>query len=260
VTSIKLFDVLSEDAVYNLIGHCKECWDYTYPNSQALEEASYRALAPFFKNCQHLGAANTIVDVLIDSNALDIKGCKKLTHIGKTNESSNHIKNRFVEKILPDGSKIIFKIPNQIETMVKRPKRDVNNWSGDPKGLVELCLKDYNDFAWSTAKSAGCKNLYSLVVLYGESNGYRSIYVTLKEFSVPQIETAIQNSKKKYTGYDKNGNEVCLIKVISTGSINIHKFFDTSEGVLHTYPVKNGVPKFFNKSDLLIDGPITNIK
>jgi hypothetical protein len=101
-----IFDVIQEEAVYIILGHCRKCWDYTYPTGKALEEAIYRGLKPFYPSIQSLGAPNTIVDVAKEKDAFDIKGGKKLAQLKKINKKSNHKENIFVEQILPGVIKL----------------------------------------------------------------------------------------------------------------------------------------------------------
>ena len=265
--TIKLVDVLSEDAIYNIVGHCKKCWDYTYPTGKALEEAIYRGLKPFFENSQSLGAPNTIVDVSKDNDAFDIKGGKKLGHLKKLSRSANDNNNVFVEQILPNALKIKVKIPKHITTMIQRPNVDMENWKGDPVTIINKGISDYKNFANNTTKESGCDTLYSVVVLYGEDEkkGYRSLFLTLENFSVPEIQTAKHHLKTNgshsgYNGFDKEGNLIYSLSPFNRGSVNSYKRFDTNQGVLYTWPIEEGDPTIYDKSFLLKDGAIKVIE
>jgi hypothetical protein len=262
---ITLFDVLSDDAVYNIIGHCKKCWNYTYPTGTALEEAIYRGIKPFYKNSQSLGAPNTIVDVAKEKHGFDLKGSKSLGHVTKIAKSANCNDNIFVEQILPNALKIKVKVPKYITTMVQRPNVDMENWKGDPEKIINASIVNYKNFAISTTKSAGCDNLYSIVVLYGEDKGYRSIFVTLEEFSVAEIASAKHYLKQNkvnagYIGLDKNGDVVYSLSPFNRGSINSYKKFKTSQGVLYTWPVEEIDDTIYDKAFLLDNGAIKIIE
>ena len=264
---MKLFDVLPEDAVYNILGHCKKCWDYTYPTGKALEEAIYRGIKPFYKDSQSLGAPNTIVDVSKEKDALDIKGGKKLGHLKKLSKSANDTNNIFVEQILPNALKIKVKIPKYITTMIQRPDVDMENWKGNPSTIINKGINAYKKFADKTTKESGCDTLYSMVVLYGEDEkkGYRSLFITLEQFSEPEIATAKHHLKKDgsyagYNGYDKDGNLIYSLSPFNRGSVNSYKRFDTKQGVLYTWPIEETDPTVYNESYLLKDGAIRTIE
>lgn len=263
---MKLFDVLSKDAVYNIIGHCKKCWDYTYPTGKALEEAIYRGIKPFYKNSQSLGAPNTIVDVSKEKDAFDVKGGKKLGHLKKLSKSANDENNIFVEQILPNALKIKVKIPKNITTMIQRPNVDMKNWKGDPLKIIKSGISFYKNFAHTTTKKADCDNLFSVVVLYGEDEkkGYRSIFITLEEFSEPEIATAKYHLKKDgshagYNGFDSNGNIIYSLSPFNRGSVNSYKRFNTKQGVLYTWPIEENDPTIYDESSLRRAGAIRTI-
>jgi hypothetical protein len=264
---MKLFDVLSEDAVYNTIAHCKKCWDYTYPTGKALEEAIYRGIKPFYKNTRSLGAPNTIVDVSKETDAFDIKGGKKLGHLKKLSKSANDETNIFVEQILPNALKIKIKIPKNITTMVQRPNVDMKNWKGDPLRTIKASISFYKNFANTTTKKANCDNLFSIIMLYGEDEkkGYRSLFITLENFSEPEIATATHYLKKDgsyagYNGFDKDGNLIYSLSPFNRGSVNSYKRFDTNQGVLYTWPIEENNPTIYDEAFLLKDGAIKIVK
>jgi hypothetical protein len=264
---MKLFDVLSEDAIYNIIGHCKKCWDYTYPTGKALEEAIYRGIKPFYKDPKSLGAPNTIVDVSKEKDAFDIKGGKKLGHLKKITKSENDDSNIFVEQILPNALKIKVKIPKDFMTMIQRPNVDMQNWKGDPMSIINQGVNDYKKFANKTTKESECDTLYSVIVLYGEDEkkGYRSLFVTLENFSVPEIKLAKHHLKTDgsyagYGGFDKDGNLIYSLSRFNRGSVNSYKRFDTKRGVLYTWPIEGNDPVIYDKSYLTKSGAIKIIE
>lgn len=263
---MKLLDVISLDAIHNIVYHCKKCWDYTYPTSTALEEAIYRGLKPFYNDPKSLGAPNTIVDVSKEKDAFDVKGGKKLGHLKKLTKSANFDENIFAEQILPNALKIKVRIPKNIMTMVRRPNVDMENWVGDPLSIINKSIGDYEKFANGTTKKSGCDTLYTIVVLYGEDQekGYRSIFLTLEDFSVPEIKDAKlllgeDGKSKGYLGLDSDGNLNYRLSRFNRGSVNSDKRFDTSRGILYTWPIEVAEEYVGKLEDLLKDGAIRTI-
>lgn len=264
---MKLLDVIAEEAVYNIIGHCMKCWDYTYPTGTALEEAVFRGLKAYYENSYSLGAPNTIVDVKKDTDAFDIKGGKKLSYLKKMSKSTNLEENIFIEQILPNTEKINVRIPKSIMTMIQRPNVDMENWRGDPNKIISAAISDYKNFASTTTKKANCNSLYSLVVLYGEDKAkkYRSIFITLEEFVEPEIVSTKHHLKQDksysgYNGFDKDGKLVYALSPFNRGSINSYKAFDTSKGVLYTYDIEENDPIVYDKTFLEKFGSIKFLK
>jgi len=260
-----IFDVIQEEAVYNILGHCRKCWDYTYPTSNALEEAVYRGLRPFYANAQSLGAPNTIVDAAKEKDAFDIKGGHQIDHLQRITKKSNLAENFFVEQVFPNAVKIKLRVPKHITTMVKRPDVDMEKWQGDPETIIKDCVEEYKTFAEETTKKSGCDNLYSIVVLYGQDkkSEYRSLYFTLEEFSVPEI-TKFEHKKKKdgspikgYLGIDSNGDVIYSLAPFNGGSCNSYKRFNTQRGLLYTWKTEKTDPIIYDKSFLSKDGKLT---
>ena len=241
--------------------HCRKCWDYTYPTGKALEEAIYRGLRPFYLDARSLGAPNTIVDVSKEKDAFDIKGGKKLKHMKRLTASANYEENMFVDQILPNAQVVKVQIPKHITTMVQRPDVDMKNWKGDPFDIIKKGIAFYKKFAETTTKKSNCDNLFSVVVLYGEHNGYRSVFMTLEDFSSPEIATASYHLKKDgkkagYIGFDIIGNIVYSLSPFNRGSVNSYKRFETNKGVLYTWPVEEDDPTIYTESDLIKDGSV----
>jgi hypothetical protein len=264
---MKLTDILTENAIYNIIGHCKKCWDYTYPTGKALEEAIYRGLKPFYQDTQSLGAPNTIVDVAKNKEGFDAKGGKQLDHLMKIGKSANNDNNIFVEQILPNALKVKVKIPTHITTMVQRPSVDMENWKGDPVAIINKSIAGYQKFANDSIKAIGCKQLYSIVVLYGEDQkkGCRSLFFTLEDFSIPEIATAKHYLKKNgtnagYLGLDNEGNVIYSLAAFNRGSVNSYKKFKTTKGFLYTWLIEEIDPVIYDKQFLEKDGTIQIVK
>ena len=249
-----IFDIISEDAIYNIIGHIKNCWNYTYPSGAALEEAVYRGLKPYYENVRTLGGPTTIVDVTRNLDAFDIKGGKQLGLLSRMSSKSNKIDNDFIQETLPNGKKIIVKIPKSILAIVKRPNIDMKKFQSDPIKMAQKGIEEYANFADRTTKKDGCNKLYSLVVLYEEDKekGFRSVFLTLEEFHVPSLTSAdfITNKKDEKIGYlalDES-NTVCYkILKFNNGSINSYKKFDCSRGILYTWTIDDDDGLIFNQ-------------
>jgi hypothetical protein len=257
---MELHNILCDDAIKNILFHSRRCWDYTYPTGTALEVAIYRGLQPFY-DVKLLGSPLTIVDVKKGNDALDIKGYKDLGHAFRITASSNTTENNFVEQNLPNGSQIKVRVPKSVNTMVKRPNVDTKN-SKKPLRILSEGLDDYKKFANVTTEKAGCENLYSVVVVYGEDKGYRSIFLTLEKFTEPELASAEHLYKKDgtskgYNGFDKNGTLIYSLSLFNRGSVNSMKRFETSRGVLYTWSLAETEEfSIRDRNDLLKDGTI----
>jgi len=256
-----IFEIISEQAVYNIIGHIKNCWNYTYPTGKALEEAIYRGLIPFYKNVQTLGGPHTIVDVLKDTDAFDIKGAKQLGFLKKIGTTSNQAENNFVEQTFPNGKKITVKIPRDILAIVKRPNADMEKFEGAPIDVLKKSIGEYETFARTTTAKAKCKNLYSIVVLYEEDkiNGLRSIFFTLEEFSVPNIIQGRHISKKTgenagYIGTDETNTTCYKLLGFNPASVNSYKKFVSNRGILYTWLINEDDSLTFDELNLEQNG------
>jgi hypothetical protein len=263
---MKFFEIISPHAVYNIIGHIKTCWNYTYPTGAALEEAIYRGLKSYYHDVRALGGPNTIVDVVKGNCAFDIKGAKQLGFINRLAANSNTADNVFVEQQLSDGKKIIVKIPRSVLAIVKRPNTDMQNFEGDPLSTLEKSLCEYKFFADTTTARAGCQDLYSIVVLYEEDldRRLRSIFFTCSQFSIPIMANGryILSEQNKNTGYIAvDATESVCYKLLrfNNGSVNSYKKFDTSQGILYTWSMDEVDDQCFDQSFIKKHGVITCI-
>jgi hypothetical protein len=251
---MKLQEIFSDDCIQNILGHIRACWTYSSPTSDTLEEAIYRGIKPFNSNAKSLGGPTTIVDISNGTQALDIKGGKQLGHLLKISGSQNKDTNIFVEQILPGANKITVRIPKSVTTIIRRPNINLKSFTVKPKTAITQCIDEYKSFAETTTKNAGCDTLFSIFVLYGidKKKGYKSIFLTLEEFFIPEVtECKITLKKDKspqaYLGLDSNGSLIYKLVAFNKSSTNSYKKFDTSRGVLYTWPAEEPDPIIYTK-------------
>jgi hypothetical protein len=256
--------VLSDDCIYNILGHLKNCWDYTYPTGHTLETAIYRGIKPFYVDAQLKGAPSTFTDVGKGSQAFDIKGSKKLGHIKKVTRAANENQNIFCQQTLPNGNTITVKIPFSTVTQVRRPKVNLKGYKGNSKKTLNEQIGDYYKFAIETSTKEGYKDLYSIVCVYGIDKGYKSVFLTVEQFSIPECVKFDIGKKEdgtpcSYQGYDINGNVVFSLSSFNSGSSNFYKRFYTTQGILMTWPEEDSDQSIFTKEILSEHCAIQNV-
>lgn len=245
-----MIDVFTEDCIYNILGHIKNCWKYSYPNGSTLENAIYKGIIPYYSDARSLGSPTTIVDIGKDIDAFDIKGLQSLDHLSRLT------KNTVAEKqFLPDGSTIYVKVPTSIITQVRRPNVDLQNYEGNPEITLKSQMLEYYKFAISTKRKDGYRDLYSIVSLYGIDKGYKSVFLTAEKFSAPTVvKYDIKLNKKQkpcsYRGLDQYNNVVFSLSSFNKGSSNFYKRFQTNNGILMTWKEEEESSIIFTKSDL----------
>jgi hypothetical protein len=261
-----IFEVIKEEAVYNILGHIRTCWNYTYPTGTALEEAVYRGLKPFYSDVRALGGPLTIVDVVKDTDAFDIKGAKQLGYVSKITKNSNLVENHFVEQTLSNNQIVKIKIPKDILAIVKRPNSDMERFNGDPMEILQKSLTQYETFARETTTKSNCQNLYSIVVLYEEDleKGYRSIFFTLEKFSIPEIVSGKYIVKKDgtnsgYIGEDNTNSECYKLLGFNTGSVNSYKKYPCNRGILYTWTIDEDDKFIFDEQHINQIGSLRTI-
>lgn len=249
-------NLICEEALHNILGHIRKCWDYTYPTGSALEEAIYRGLKPFYNKVESLGSPKTLTDIRKDKDAFDVKGAKKLGHIRKIQSNSNSEENNFVEQQLPNRKKITVRIAKSVYTQVRRPKVDLKNYKGDALKILQEQINEYHQFALKTTTKDGCENIISIVCQYGEDKGFRSVYLSVEPFKNIQIvsaDIAYQQKSGKpngYRGFDNKGNEVVSLSSFNRGSANMCKKFRTDTGILYTWAKEDSQEVIYTKHDL----------
>lgn len=253
-----MINILDDKCIHNIFGHIKNRWDSNSPTGKNLENAIFDGLVPFYSNAQLLGSPDTIVDVGKDLDAFDIKGSQSIDHQYKIVKSSNFKKNNFITQTLPNGENIIVKIPKSIITQVRRPKVNLEGYKGDPKTILDFQIDDYINFARTSTVKKGYKDLYSLVLLYGEDKGVKSIFFTLKEFENPIIVDYRIRNNNVYEAIDQFGDVAFKVSSFNAGSSNFYKKFDTSKGILMSWINKENTLPVFTLNDLekdcIIDG------
>lgn len=254
-----MIDILTDECLYNILGHIKNCWKYSYPTGANLENAIYKGIFPYYNDVKLLGSPSTIVDVGKSKDAFDIKGFKSLEHVKRLKKGT------IAEKqILPDGSVIFVKIPPAIITQVRRPNVELENYTGNPELILKKQILDYYKFAISTKRKDGYCDLYSIVSLYGIKNGYKSVYLTVEKFSAPKVTNYIiknntKNNPCAYQGLDENNNIVFSLSSFNKGSSNFYKQFCTESGILMTWPEEEKNYIIFTKEDLEKECAIKNL-
>jgi hypothetical protein len=256
---------LTQSCINNILGHIKNCWNYDYPTGKTLETAIFRGIEPFYANAKLLGSPSTIVDVGKNNEAFDIKGCKKLGHMVKIVKSSNHVMNNFAEQTVPNSNKIIVRIPKSVVTQVRRPNVDLKNYTGNAKKIIDEQIQDYHQFAVTTTRDDGYEVLFSIVVLYGIDKGFKSVFLTLKKFDIPQIKNYIIENKKDgtpcaYKGIDATGKDIFSLSSFNKGSSNFYKSFCTEEGILMTWLAEEKNQTIFTREELETTCAIKEIK
>lgn len=261
-----LFSVLSKSAVDNIIGHCANCWDYVPPNDTALEKAVFRGIKPFYNRVKALGSPDTIVDVLKDTDAFDIKGSKGIHYLKKITRAANYEEYYYINQTLVDGENIILKIPKSLVLIVKRPGIDVENWQGDHSRIISESVKEYKNFVEETTNKSGCTDLWSMISLYGQSKdgAVRSVAISLERFFLPEIARTdyLTNGKGErvgYAAYDTNNNISYKIDGFNSGSKNTHKRFPFNNFVLYSWKTENSNDLVFEEQHLVDKGSILTV-
>jgi hypothetical protein len=261
---MKLQEIFSEDCIQNILGHIRCCWTYSSPTSKTLEEAIYRGIKPFYDNIRDLGGPTTIVDIAKGTQALDIKGGQQLGHLKVVGKAQNQDTNIFVEQIMPGAGKIKVRIPKNVDTIIRRPGINLQSFTMEPKQALTECVQEYKTFAEKTTKEAECDSLFTIFVLYGmdEKKGYKSIFLTLEEFFIPEIKKYNISTKEDgvspqaYLGLDSSGSVIYKLVPFNQSSTNSYKKFDTSRGVLYTWPIEESDPIIYTKEMNEKDGSI----
>lgn len=248
-------NIISIECVYNILGHIKNCWTYGYPTGATLENAIFEGLKPFYPDAENLGSPLTIVDTAKEDDAFDIKGKKVLGHLDNLTKAANHEDNQFVQQNVPNFGEITVRIPRSVITQVRRPKVDLKEYKGDAKKILTEQIKDYLGFAFKTTSKDGYIDLYSIVVLYGIDKGCKSIFLTVEKFSTPASAKFSIGKKENgdpcsYDSYDSNGKLVFKLSSFNKGSSNLNKTFETTHGILLTWPVEEQSDDLYTKDTL----------
>lgn len=260
----QLMQIFTEEAIYNILGHIRKCWDYTYPTGKALEEAIYRGLKPFYSDVRDLGSTKTIVDIAIGKIAADIKGSKKLGHLKRFSKRSNFDENFFQKVDVPGHGSVRVRISKKVNTMVRRPKVNLQNYQGDANTILNAQILDYINFAFTTTDKDGCTDLYTVICQYGQDKGFKSIFLNIEKFSDLSIERTDIGTKKDGTPASYNGyigsDLIYSLSSFNRGSSNLNKTFYISSGILYTWPDQKTNSAIYTREDLETDGAISKIE
>lgn len=250
-------NIITDECLYNILGHLKNAWSYEYPTGKTLESAFFEGIKPFYPDAKKLGSPSTIVDSGKESEGFDIKGSKTLRHIKKKVRSSNDDNNIFVTQTIPETKeKIILKVPKSIVTQVRRPKVDLKKYAGNSEKILKEQITDYQRFADSTTARDGYQTLYSVVSLYGIDKGIKSVFLTFEKFSIPEIATYTTGFKKdgktpsSYLALNSAGDQVFMLSSFNKGSSNFYKRFPTIGGVAMSWPIEERVSVIYTKEEL----------
>ena len=257
--------MISKSSLYSIIGHIQHYWDYTdsLPTGKPLEKLITDGLKSVYPDAKELGSPDTIVDVGKDKDAFDIKGIGKLSHSFRIPKDKFYIDNNYLKSELKNKSAYI-KIPKFVTTMVRRPSVDIKSYGGDPKSIITEQIHEYNSFALNTTKKSGFENLYSLITLYGEDKGLRSVFISIDEFKIPTVSNflTVYNKQNKPVGYsamDDNERVMFSLSSFNNGSTNFYKSFKINTGVLYTWEIEKRPPVIYDYDYLTSNGSLMEL-
>lgn len=258
---------LSSEVITNVLGHCKECWNYDYPTGKTLENAFYEGVKPFHADSKKLGSSFTIVDVAQGTNAFELKGSKALGFLKRVTGAANHGKNKFISVSIPNVGNLLVRVPYSIMTQIRRPVVDLHNYKGNPKEIILEQIEDYVNFAKKSCEKGGFDTLYSGTLLYGtdEKKGVRGIVYTQSKFSIPTITDYTIGYKEdgktpcSYQAIGEDGLVVFQLSSFNKGSSNFYKryYVDVDSLNVLVWAIKEQHAKIFTKEELSKDSVIT---
>jgi hypothetical protein len=219
--------LITQSVANNIAAHVIEAWRYSAPNAGAAEAVIREGLKAFYDDVEQKGGSTTIVDVQVGTSALDIKGRQVLTIYSSTPKKTK--KSVEFQSIKVDNG-IHVKIPLWVATPVRRPKTDHNDFKNDAEKVMLDQINEYTTYADVKTKAANCTSLSSVILLYGEGNGYKSIFLTEQDFSAPipatySTKVNKDNKPKGYEAFDADGNLLYKFSPYSKGSDNFNKAF-----------------------------------
>jgi hypothetical protein len=228
--------LITQDVATNIAGHANLAWTYGVPNGDTGEIIIANGIKPFHPNAEQKGGSTTIVDVKVDHIAYDIK-CRDVLGIftkAPSNKQKSSEQNYY--KITDN---LFVRVPKSVESPVRRPSVDLENFQGNCKTIITEQIQEYRDYADRTTTAAGCTELRSLLFLYGQAKGYKAIYIEEQPFATPaptefDIYTNTKKQPSAYYAYDHK----LLYKLLdySKGSTNFVKRFDCHKGFLFVWP------------------------
>lgn len=226
------------EAKYNIIGHIKSYWDETdsLPTGKPLEKLIKDGLIGFYPSACEIGTPHTIVDVAKEKDAYDVKGLGCLSFSYKQPHTTHTINNHYINHSEYD---LWVKIPKKVSTQVRRPNVDLQGYNGDPSDILTEQITEYKTFAMETTKKDGYDNLYSMLVLYGRNEDYRTVTLSVSPFTIPETNNYDYSYSKNGTqnGYlAKADNDVMFsLSSFNKGSSNFYKTFEVVDPLTYTW-------------------------
>lgn len=241
-----MIPLITAEIATNIAAHAQLAWIYDAPNATAAEKIIATGLKPFFPTATRVGGSGTIVDVKADHRAFDVKS-NDAVKFYNTKPKPHMLKSdgQYFE-IIKDS--LWVRRPNSVLLPSRRSPIDMQGWNGDPGTLMPLAIQEYRDYANKTITAANCTVLTSILLIYGEDLGYKSIYLEEQNFATPNASSyRIHQTRKtkKNPVPSNNGYEAldAVGKVLYSSapygegsSINFLKRFDLGNGYLFVWP------------------------
>lgn len=228
--------LITPEIATNIAAHAQQAWTYGVPNGDTGEIIITCGFKPFYPNAEQKGGSTTIVDVKVNQVAYDVKCRNVLGIFTKEPSAKQKSSDQSYFKI---ADKLFIRRPNFVESPVRRPSVDLQNFQGDCRTIITEQIQEYKDYADRTTTGAGCTELRSLLFLYGQGKGYKAIYIDEQPFStpVPTKFDIYKNSKDVASAYYAYDHRL-LYKLLdySKGSTNFVKRFDCGTGFLFVWP------------------------
>jgi len=246
--------LITQDIATNIAAHAQQAWTYGVPNGDTGEIIIACGLKPFYANAEQRGGSTTIVDVKVDHIAYDIK-CRDVLGIFTREPSAKQKSSEQSYYKIADN--LFVRRPNSIESPVRRPSVDLQNFQGNCQNIITEQIQEYKDYADRTTAAAGCTELRSLLFLYGQGKGYKAIYIEEQAFATPtpgRFEI-YKNKKKVPSAYYAHDHKL-LYKLLdySKGSTNFVKRFDCHKGFLFVWPESAVITHTTTSADWIKEG------
>jgi hypothetical protein len=224
--------LITKEVAVNIAWHTQLAWAYSVPNDSTGELVITHGLKPFYPDAEQRGGSTTIVDIKVNNIAYDVK-CRDVLSVFTKERSSKQLARAPGKTYFPVDDLWVSR-PASVLSPVRRPNVELENYQGDCQRIITEQIAEYKQYADRTVAKAGCTELRSLIFLYGEKNGYKSIYIDEQPFTTP-VPTFYE-SEKSYRALDANHKLLYEISDYSKGSTNFNKRFDCNSGYLFVWP------------------------
>jgi len=241
--------LITPEVAVNIAHHARQAWTYAVPNDTTGELVITQGLKPFYPGAEQRGGSTTIVDVKVDNVALDIK-CRGVLGIfdkPRSDRQLAHAENKTYTEL--DG--LWIGMPRSVTSPVRRPNVDLQGYKGDPETIISSQLAEYEAYALRTTQEAGCDRLHSVLFLYGEGRGYKSIYIEEQRFDNPKPTHYLADGRT-YQALDEQGKLYEIIDY-SRGSTNFTKRFQVNKGYLFAWPATTLSTQVMTESNWLAE-------